>query len=262
MCSDRIRMRRLMFVALLCISLPNGNCNARIDQQSVQEVSRDKLSEFPWYDEEKHDITPVNVRKTIQPKTQTSWEQKPRKKWNWNWNWGNWGNMDLSRVLQACVWIALILLVGGLLYFFIRSYINSDRIASKSSEGEDEDLRDDVERMENLPFPVRQPNTDLLAEARRHYESGNFAEGIIYLFSYQLVQLDKHNLIRLTKGKTNRQYVRELSSGFDLRTILSKTMLAFEDVFFGDYPLRRERFESCWHQLDDFHRLIEQASTA
>ncbi len=33
-------------------------------------------------------------------------------------------------------------------------------------------------------------------------------------------------------------------------------MLAFEDVFFGHYQLTRERFEACWHRLDEFHQLV------
>ena len=38
---------------------------------------------------------------------------------------------------------------------------------------------------------------------------------MIYLFSHQLVQLDRHQIIRLAKGKTNRQYLREVGPGGD-----------------------------------------------
>lgn len=110
--------------------------------------------------------------------------------------------------------------------------------------------------MENLPFPVKRPQADLLGETRWHYEQGNFGEAIIYLFSYELVQLDTHHLIRLAKGKTNRQYLRELKADSSLRAILRQTMLTFEDVFFGHYELSRERFEACWRRLDEFHSLV------
>ena len=63
--------------------------------------------------------------------------------------------------------------------------------------------------------------------------------------------------MRLTKGKTNRQYVRELRREIDLKSILSNTMLTFEDVFFGNYPLERSRFERCWNRLEEFHGLLE-----
>jgi hypothetical protein len=86
----------------------------------------------------------------------------------------------------------------------------------------------------------------------------------MYLFSYQLVHLDKHHLIRLAKGKTNRQYLRELraqneeSDGQGLRGILRRTMIAFEDCFFGDHAIEKNRFEACWQRLDDFHKTVQQ----
>jgi hypothetical protein len=112
--------------------------------------------------------------------------------------------------------------------------------------------------MESLPFQVRRPQTGLLAEARRRYEQGDYGGAIIYLFSYQLVQLDKHQLIYLAKGKTNRQYLRELAPLPRLFEILEETMIAFEDVFFGKYRLDKDRFESCWRGMDEFHGQLEQ----
>jgi hypothetical protein len=35
-------------------------------------------------------------------------------------------------------------------------------------------------------------------------------------------------------------------------------MVAFEDVFFGNHPLDRNRFESCWTRLDEFEALAAQ----
>ena len=112
--------------------------------------------------------------------------------------------------------------------------------------------------VESLPFPVAAANSDLLAEARRHYQAGNYGAAIIYLFSFQLLQLDKRQIIRLTKGKTNRQYLREVGSRAVLLKLLEQTMVAFEDVFFGNRQLPRERFESCWTRLDEFETLAAQ----
>ena len=58
---------------------------------------------------------------------------------------------------------------------------------------------------------------DLLAEARRHYQAGNYGAAIVYLFSFQLVQLDRRQIIQLAKGKTNRQYLREVGPRDPLR---------------------------------------------
>ena len=109
------------------------------------------------------------------------------------------------------------------------------------------------------PTAVRR-KSNLLEEARRHYRDGDYGEAIIYLFSYQLVQLDKHQLIRLAKGKTNRQYVRELGPRVELGYLLTTTMQAFEDVFFGNHSIDRVRFESCWLRLEEFESLAGKAA--
>ena len=64
------------------------------------------------------------------------------------------------------------------------------------------------------------------------HQLGNYGEAIIYLFSYQLVRLDRSQLIRLAKGKTNRQYLGELQSASPLKRMLAQSMSSFEDVFF------------------------------
>ena len=77
------------------------------------------------------------------------------------------------------------------------------------------------------------------------------------LFSYLLVEMDQHQLIRLAKGKTNRQYLREIGRRRSLRGLVERTMIAFEAVFFGHHGLDREGFEACWSQVAEFQRLVE-----
>ncbi len=104
---------------------------------------------------------------------------------------------------------------------------------------------------------MRQRSLDnLLGQAREHYLAGNFNEAIIYLFSYELVELDRRSLIRLSAGKTNRQYLRELGGRGTLAGLLQQSMVAFEDVYFGDRRLGRERFENCWQRLPEFEALV------
>ena len=92
------------------------------------------------------------------------------------------------------------------------------------------------------------------------YEQGQFGDAIVLLFGYQLLKLDKSQLIRVLKGKTNRQYVREVGrheGQSRLREMLTQTMVTFEDYFFGNHPMTREKFESCWRLLDEFHSIVE-----
>ena len=112
----------------------------------------------------------------------------------------------------------------------------------------------DRTRIENLPFQVKRPNANLLAEAQACYDRGEYNDAIIYLYSHQLIELDKRQAIHLTKGKTNRQYVRELRERPKLSNILESSVLLFEEAFFGRHSITRHQIDRCWNQLPDFQR--------
>jgi hypothetical protein len=160
------------------------------------------------------------------------------------------------------IWVAWIAIGGALValaVMLIRAFLNREARAAKQSAAEQTDAVEDDQRLDALPAGPARAKGGLLDEARRHYEAGNYREAIIYLYSYQLMQLDQNQWIRLAKGKTNREYLRELAGRPELQSLLARTMIPFEDVFFGDYPLDQPRFEACWREVDRFHRLIQQA---
>jgi hypothetical protein len=145
--------------------------------------------------------------------------------------------------------IALIVVISLMIKtFFSRRGSRDDRSDSQTRTGY---------RLEQLPVNLRRARSDLLSEARRHYEAGQYNEAIIYLYSYLLVELDKAQRIRLLRGKTNRQYLWELRDSPELRSLVARAMVAFEDVFFGGHDLDRARFEACYLRLDEFHLLLE-----
>lgn len=216
------------------------SCNVLAIDNPV-EKGREALGsgwQYPWYDPDTDDVRTVRVRTT----------------WDWpEWNWSV-GRFRMNW-LQFVFWSFIALLLGLLAYFLIRAYLRGEDRRSISADG-DGDVRavDDDERIASLPFRVKK-GLDLLDEARRHYQTGQYSQAIVYLFSHQLVELDKRQFIRLSKGKTNRQYVREVSSAGAVRGLLQQTMVAFEEVFFGNHALDRARFELCWNRLDEFDRL-------
>lgn len=228
------------------------------------EAGREALREsadFPWYDREADDYRPVDMP---DPKVD---DQGRKSRWEYGSRRTNTiANPTLPRptfmsgLLNALVWmlviLLIVLLVAGVVWAFMKA--EGKKAGKSSEETDDQPVVGEADRIEKLPFKVARPQSDLLAEARRHYEAGRYGEAVVYLFSYQLVQLDKHQLIRLAKGKTNRQYLREVRPQAELRSMLERTMIAFEDVFFGHRELARDRFETCWTQLDDFHQKLEQ----
>ncbi|HBO43155.1 MAG TPA: hypothetical protein DD670_04315 [Planctomycetaceae bacterium] len=192
-------------------------------------------SGYPWYDAETDGVRPIRAPKPPRERSLSL----PR--------W-------LASVLTWCIWILLISLLAFLTYLLVRAYLHGRGIrANARTEGDNSDA-EQRRRIEALPFPVRAARLDLLAEARRYYEQGQYGEAIKYLFSHELVQLDKCRAVRLTRGKTNRQYLRELSRGrlAVLARPLEQPMFVFEDFFFGGHPIDRARFEACWSLLDEF----------
>ena len=211
----------------------------------------DHWHRYPWYDASTDGVRRIDIP--------DPWD------WSWLWDWlpdwgGNYGfSFGGFSLLQWVAWTVIVIVLALAVYLLVRAYLRGrdgfGHAAGKKTAGDD---TSDAERIEALPFPVRSGRLDLLGEARRCYREGNYGQAIVYLFSFQLVQLDRQQIIRLTKGKTNRQYLREVGSRSPLHRLLQQTTVAFEDVFFGNYQLDRARFEACWSHRDEFRSPVGQ----
>jgi hypothetical protein len=199
-----------------------------------------------WYDEETDSVRRINF-------------EIPKPPSNWDWKWGNFDFSWLGTLFDASGWGLLTLVILGMITLLVLAWLRRERSEAQPVDADqvDEDTSD-IDRVEALPFRMARQTLDPLAEARRAYEATNFDEAIVYLFSYQLMELDRQQVIRLARGKTNRQCVAEIGSRRALRQIVELAMVAFEDVFFGEHHLSRARFEACWLKLDDFQRLIAE----
>jgi len=252
----------MRILATWCILAAAGACATAAAQgiDPVESARRqlDRASRIPWYDAENDDLRPVELPPLRDPPPAGDWvwNVKPRRAGTMNWNM-RW----LWEALEVLAWGLLIAVFVLLTWLIVRSLrpANAAWATSRRSSEEQADGRSDQDRIENLPFDVVAAQSDLLAQARRCYEQGDYGRAIVYFFSFQLVQLDRHQQIRLAKGKTNRQYLLELGRASPLRGLIETSMTAFEDVFFGGYSLSRDRFEQCWKELEEFQRLASNA---
>ena len=222
----------------------------RAHNERAVEVGKKALkSRFPWYDADTDQPRRIDVEPQSDLKNRHSrWEyQRP------NWSLPPW-LIPFGQIVLAIVAVALLAI---LVYYLVRTYSEPHSTATSRATRQATGRAD---RSASLPFQVDRPDASFVEEARRHYEAGRFDQAIVYLYSYQLIELDKHQVIRLTKGKTNRQYLREIRCRPGLAELLEITMVAFEDVFFGRQRLERRRFESCWSQLDQFHEQLRQVA--
>ncbi len=169
---------------------------------------------------------------------------------------------DGALFAKGLFYIVLGVVVVALLGLIIWAIINREKTKKDPGVSSDATVVTDEQRVEELPFQLDADYKDLLGRARDCYQDGDYDQAIIYLFSYELIQLDKASLIKLTRGKTNHQYLYEVQPNENLKSRLAATILAFEDVFFGNKELSRQRFEQCWQEVSIFEQLTDRQQPA
>jgi len=227
------------------------------DPESPVAAARDALPaqpDMPWYDPARDTLRRISV----QPPEDDAYRQS-----RWAAEVTGAAPADdppqslLSRIMQLLAWLALAVALAAVMWLLVwaAGHLDRRRVTGGPSV---ERMPVGPERLEDLPMTLPPTDRDLLAAARACYQAGDFGMAIVYAYAYQLMELDHHRAIQLRKGKTNRQYLRELRTQPRLRELLHDTMIAFEDVFFGNHTLSRPQFQRCWDNLDEFHRQLER----
>jgi hypothetical protein len=147
----------------------------------------------------------------------------------------------------------LLVLLIVLAVWFLRKIANNDDATEDMVEAR---LKDYKKQIKELPFQI---DTELgncrdLAEAA--FRSGDHSRAIIYLFSHALLYLDQHQVVRLRRGKTNRQYLREARELPPAYQYFSKLITPFESVFFGNHPMNPQEFSEYWRELPEFENHV------
>lgn len=250
----------LPLLALALAWLPAGESCAQADLKPDEAVelgretlSKGLLSRHPWYDSSTDDVKLIPVRQAQQQQTTSNWD------WDWpDWNWdiSLFGSSFTVNLFTLMVWGGVLVVAYFLIRYLIRLY---ERRESEEASGDEEEVSaTDADRVEALPVVVKQNVSDLRSEARRLADAGRFQEAIVYLYSHLLVQLDRRQAIRLAKGKTNRQYLREAgAANAALKPVVERTMTAFEQSYFGRHELPEAAFESCWNEVQQLDSILK-----
>lgn len=224
------------------------------------------LKKAPWYDAEADGLKSIDPPTVVEDKgSRGTWEgklddsQTKTTTTAGTWDFSLWN--ILGWILRGFIFLIIAAILGTIgfvlfRYFNLASYFDDGTLGDSTL---DEKIPETpADKIEELPFDVRAVRGNLLDEARACYEQGDFNRAVVYLYGYQLVQLDKRQQIELAKGKTNRQYLWELRSRREMKNLIEPTVVAFEDAFFGEHDLDRSRFEPLWKNVDRFHQLLEQ----
>ena len=107
-------------------------------------------------------------------------------------------------------------------------------------------------QIDALPQHIPRTKKGLWEEAQACYERGDLGWAIVFLYGYQLVELDRCGHLRLSKGKTNRQYVRDLVRTPPIQDLLRRTSRLSEAFYFGKHVPPIDQFQVCWQEIEGF----------
>ena len=115
------------------------------------------------------------------------------------------GTIGTSIIYVVGAILALIL-IGLLVYGFLK--LEADDAGTEAdSKKKKRKIRDHVK---HLPFEIEEEDGDFESFADKAFREGDYSKAVIYLFADVLVAMSEAGLVRLQRGKTNRQYLNEV----------------------------------------------------
>ena len=233
-----------------------------------QSPSSAVLSDSVWYDREVDQVVPVEV-KTAQDDSihrDSKWlpQAAPVAKAVNTANPTSASNIDLFgdafTYTNFFAWCCLAVMVVGT-GIWVAWILGRDGVGANSSKV-DRSLASDerlLERIQHLPQELQRENLDYRAEAERMMRAGDFEQAIVLLFAYQLLILDRSACIRLNRGKTNRQYLRETRfADQQASQWFASVIKLFESSYFGRRVVEASDFARCWQENEMLERQLTQ----
>ena len=267
---------KLNFPARICISLlatlflfepflgGSAHSHANAYAQSNDDLA-DALQkyDYPWYDADCDQLIPFESKSEAFPMSSGRDEielgKAPISKPSTVPPAGNAGNGDwlagfnISTLFMMILVIVIVCILAFLFYKFLAIESSQD---DQSSARRKKLLSESIEQ---LPFDFKAAGGDFRSLAQQAYQAGDLRRAFIFLYSHVLVTLDQNERISLRKGKTNRQYLKEVWEDPKLSSYFKSVMLPFESALFGDHDPAPDQFERCWSGLENFHRHLGQS---
>ncbi len=260
-----IRMTMILVALGLWHSFSNLEVSAQ--QHRGERLGREAFSdhgEMPWYDAQNDSVRFVPPDESSPtPSNTPSQNGSPNRQPN---NSGSSTGVSSGGLVAggsiaafffwAIVVLVLVVFIVGLVWAFVKM----ERKEKKDENIVSLDRPSREARVEKLPFQINTTTGDLLAAARKYFSEGDYENAIIHLYSHVLVTLDEKALIRLTRGKTNRQYLMEVQKHGSIADYLERCMLPFEEAFFGARDPGQSAVARCLNEFDQFKSQLSQTS--
>ncbi len=256
-------MNRFAIILVVCGSLLlTANAAIASLPWPVDDLSRAlQKHDYPWYDSDTDQLKPLESKPESTPFTSDRnrveigiQKRKPTTPTNQGAGGGT-GSTGLTMfdgfsLTPLFIGLLALVIVAALL-FLIYNFLGIESAEDDGSGAKRKKLLS--ESIEQLPFDLQVTDGDFRGMAQQAYQAGDLRRAIIFLYSHVLVTLDQSARIELRKGKTNRQYLKEVWDDPKLSSYFKSVMLPFESAFFGDHDPLPDQFEKCWSNLDQFH---------
>ena len=208
---------------------------------------------YPWYDGEKDQVKPL----LPDPSSWSSWlERRLESFFDWLGRvFGN-GAGESSRANRSSlrgILATLLFIAAGCVLLFMLWRLWRIYTPGTSTSSDHEARIGDAARIAGLAPGVAMEGIDPWAEALRRRAAGDSAGAVIWLFLDQLMSLQRAGLIRLTPGRTARQYAGGLDDPL-LSDGLRTTLGVFEEVYYGHRLPGPEELERVWSRAETFRR--------
>ncbi|MEM9364878.1 MAG: DUF4129 domain-containing protein [Planctomycetota bacterium] len=209
----------------------------------------DIVAESVWFNQEQGELRPLDIQDDRRDANNrdSRWQATPQANAT---GWGAWN--FAGQLWQVLGWLLLATFFATLVVILCYVFESSDfrfdtTFESASGAGIPQSARITRRRMAELPQELQHDDTDLRARAEEAMRNGEHERALIFLFGHQLLLLDAVGWLRLTRGKTNRQYVREARRGHaNASSILAGTVNQFERSYFGKHAVSASEFEELW----------------
>ncbi len=202
-----------------------------------------KKDHFPWYSRQTRDL------KFLPPP-----QERTNSDYYYERDTTTSRNFSLMSTVLYFILIVFVLIVGILLWFVFEQYYKKYKDFEIAKKEPDNRKR----QRENLPLEVHESLDNLYTMAERYYREGDYRRAIIFYFSYILVEMDKAQLIRLNKGRTNRDYLPALCNQEELRKVYRTVMELFEKTYYGTWRINQNDFERVWAERELFQDLLQR----
>lgn len=150
-----------------------------------------------------------------------------------------------SKVFQYFFWI---LLGGVLLYAIIRIIAENNMRFFYRSPGKKRAAAIQEEQADGV-------EEDLDGQLQHFLQIRDHRQAVHYLYLKSLRLLNDRGLIRLHPQSTNREYLSQLGSD-PHRGPFSDLMIAYEKVWYGEFPLNDGQFGRLHQYFEDFYKTV------